>query len=78
MGLSKFSNALVEKQDIILNRLTDLSCQKSIKLMAGIVSNLEKLQSTEDIKCNKIIADQFLNDPRATFSKVEAGIFLDC
>lgn len=75
MDLSKFSNALIEKQEIILNQLTELPYEELIKLMASIsaiISNLEKLQTTEDIKCNKIIAEQFLNDPRASFAKAEA------
>lgn len=73
--LLKFSDAIIEKQEIILNSLTDLPYKELVKMMASlsaIISNLDKIQTTEEIKCNKIIADQFSNDPRASFAKVEA------
>ena len=73
--LSTFSKAIIEKQNVILNNITDLSYNELIKMMASIsaiISNLEKLQTNEDIKCNKIVSDQFLNDPKAAFAKAEA------
>ena len=75
VNLSKLNDAIIEKQEIILNHLTELSHKELIKMMASIsaiISNLEKMQTQEDVKCCKIIAEQFLNDSRASFAKAEA------
>jgi hypothetical protein len=74
VDLSRLSSAIIEKQGVILNNLVNLSHEELMKMMvslSAIISNLEKLQTQEDIKCNKIMAIEFSNDSRASFSKVE-------
>ena len=73
--LAELSNAIIEKQKIILDGLDKLSYEELIKQMASInaiVSNLDNIRTEEEIKCNKNLADQFLNDRKMTVAKAEA------
>jgi hypothetical protein len=73
--ISKIKSAVIEKQDIILNRLNDLSYDESMKLLASLsslITNIDRLQAEEENRCNKLIVQHMTEDPRATFSKAEA------
>lgn len=67
--------AVIEKQDLILNKLTSLSYEDLMKLMASLsslITNLDKVQAEEEVRCNKFIVGEMASDPRTTFSKAEA------
>lgn len=73
----KVKSAVIEKQEIILNKLTDLPYEESIKLMASLSSlltNLDRLLAEEESHCNKLIIKYMSDDPRATISKAEAAL----
>jgi hypothetical protein len=73
--ISKLRQAVVEKQELILNRLTSLSYEEVMHLMASlssIITNLDKVQVEEEIQCNRLIVTEMKNDSRTTFSKAEA------
>jgi len=67
--------AVIEKQDLILNKLTTLSYEDVMHLMASlssIITNLDKIQADEELHCNKILVSEMERDSRTTFSKTEA------
>lgn len=67
--------AVIEKQDIVLNKLTELSYKELIQLVASlsaIVGNLENMYAISEHLCNKIIAEQMIQDYRTSFAKAEA------
>ncbi len=73
--LSKLRAAVIEKQDLILNKLTSLSYEEVMQLMASLsslITNLDKVQAEEEVRCNKLIAGEMERDPRTTFSKAES------
>lgn len=73
--ISKLRTAVIEKQELILNKLTTLSYQEVIHLMASlssIITNIDKVQAEEEIQCNKLLVSEMERDPRTTFSKAEA------
>lgn len=72
---SKLRAAVIEKQELILNRLTSLSYEEVMQLMASlsaIISNLDKVQSEEEVQCNRLLVGEMEKDARTTFSKAEA------
>jgi hypothetical protein len=72
--LDELKNAIIEKQNIILNKLTELPYKESMRLLASllaIVSNLENMQTQSEIVCNRIISDLMMADHRTSFSKAE-------
>lgn len=72
---AKIRTAVIEKQEVILNKLTDLPYNDIIKLLASlssIITNLDRLQAEEESQCNKMIVQHMAQDQRATFSKAEA------
>ncbi len=72
---SELKVAVIEKQGIILNKLTELSYRELIQLVASlsaIISNLENMYTESEILCNKIISEQMLYDHRTTFAKAES------
>lgn len=73
--ISKLRAVVIEKQEVILNKLTSLSYEEVMPLMASlssIITNLDKAQIEEEILCNKIIISEMEGDTRTTFSKAEA------
>ena len=73
--ISKLRAAVVEKQDVIVNKLTALSYEEVMHLMASlssITTNLDKAQAEEEVLCNKLIVSELERDSRTTFSKAEA------
>ncbi len=73
--ISKLRAAVIEKQEVILNRLTTLSYEEVMQLMASLsslITNLDKVQAEEEIQCNRIIVGEMEKDTRTTFSKAEA------
>jgi hypothetical protein len=73
--LSSLRAAVIEKQDLILNKLPSISYEEVMKLMASLsslISNLDKIHAEEEVRCNKIIVSEMANDQRTTFSKAEA------
>ena len=74
IDISKITQAVIEKQELILNKLIELSYNESLKLMASLSSlltNLDRLQTEEDSQCNKLILQAMREDPRMTFAKAE-------
>ena len=74
LDISKLRVAVIEKQELILNKLTTLTYQEVMHLMASLsslISNLE-VQAEEEIRCNKILVGEMERDARTTFSKSEA------
>lgn len=75
VDLSELKTAVLEKQDIILHKLTELSYKDLMKLAASvssIISNLENMYTRNEYLCHKIISEQMLHDPRITFAKAES------
>lgn len=73
--LSNLRSAVIEKQEIILNKLTSLSFEEVMHLMASLsslITNLDKIQAEEEMHCNRIIVREMEKDQRTTFSKAEA------
>jgi hypothetical protein len=73
--ISKITLAVIEKQEIILNKLTDLSYNESIKLMASLSSlltNIDWLQVEGESQCNRLLFQTMKDDPRTTVSKAES------
>lgn len=73
--LSKFRAAVIEKQEIILNRLTKLTYEEVMQLMASLtalISNLDKILAEEDVLCNRLMVAEMERDPRSTFSRAES------
>lgn len=73
--ISKLRAAVIEKQEIVLNKLTSLSYEEVMHLMASlssIISNLDKVQAEEEVQCNKLLVSEMERDSRTTFSKAEA------
>lgn len=73
--ISKLRAAVIEKQELILNKLTTLSYEEVMHLMASlssIISNLDKVQAEEEVQCNKLLVSEMERDSRTTFSKAEA------
>jgi hypothetical protein len=73
--ISKLRAAVIEKQEVILNRLTTLSYEEVMQLMASLsslITNLDKVQAEEEILCNRIVVGEMEKDSRTTFSKAEA------
>ena len=73
--ISKLRAAVIEKQELILNRLTALSYDEVMHLMASlssIISNLDKVQAEEEVLCNRLLVSEMEKDARTTFSKAEA------
>ena len=67
--------AVIEKQEIILHKLNELSYKKLMQLAASlsaIISNLENMYTKSENLCNKIISEQMLHDHRTTFAKAES------
>ena len=74
IDISKITLAVIEKQETILNRLTDLSYNDTLKLMASLSSliiNLDRLQTEEESNCNKLILQTMKEDRRTSLSKAE-------
>lgn len=72
---SELKAAVIEKQDIVLHKLTELSYKDLMQLAASlsaIISNLKNIYIKSEHLCNKIISEHMLNDHRATFSKAES------
>jgi hypothetical protein len=72
---SELRAAVIEKQELILNRLTALSYEEIMQLMASLsslINNLDKVQAEEEMQCNKILVGEMEKDTRATFSKADA------
>ena len=75
VDLSELKTAVIEKQDIILHKLTELSYKELMQLSASlsaIISNLENMYTRSENLCNKIISEQMLHDHKTTFSKAES------
>ncbi len=73
--ISKLRAAVIEKQEVILNRLTTLSYEEVMQLMASLsslITNLDKVQAEEEVQCNRIVVGEMEKDARTTFSKAEA------
>lgn len=73
MDISKLRSAVIEKQERILNELTSLGYEEVIHLMASlssIISNLDKVQADEDVRCNKLLVTEM--ERGSAFSKAEA------
>ncbi len=73
--ISKLRAAVIEKQEVILNRLTSLTYEEVMQLMASLsslITNLDKIQAEEEIQCNRIVVGEMEKDTRTTFSKTEA------
>jgi hypothetical protein len=75
VDISKLKSAVIEKQELILNRLTTLTYEEVMHLMASlsaIISNLDKFQAEEEIHCNRLLVSTMDKDAKITFSKAEA------
>lgn len=75
VDISKLWAAVIEKQELILNKLTILTYDEVMHLMASlssIINNLDKVQAEEEAQCNKILIGEMERDTRTTFSKTEA------
>ena len=75
--ISKLRSAVIEKQELILNRLTALSYEEVMHLMASlssIIVNLDKVQAEEEALCNRLLVSELEKDSRTTFSKAEATL----
>ncbi|MDH4466831.1 MAG: hypothetical protein QE271_02130 [Bacteriovoracaceae bacterium] len=75
--ISKLRSAVIQKQEIILNKLTQLPYQEVMKLLASLSSlviNLDMALIEVENKCNKFLVSELERDPRATFSKGEAAL----
>ena len=73
--VSKLRAAVIEKQELILNRLTTLSYEETMHLKASLsalISNLDNVQAEVELQCNRIIVGEMERDARTTFSKAEA------
>ncbi len=73
--ISKLRAAVIEKQELILNKLTTLTYEEVMQLMASLsslITNLDKVQAEEESQCNKLLVGEMERDSRATFSKAEA------
>lgn len=73
--ITKLRTAVIEKQEIILNRLTKLSYEEVIQMMASLsslITNLDKIQAEEEVQCNRIMVREMEKDVRTNFSKAEA------
>ena len=73
--ISKLRTAVIEKQELILNKLTALSYEEVMQLMASLsslITNLDKVQAEEEAQCNRLIVTELEKDARTTFSKAEA------
>jgi hypothetical protein len=73
--ISKLRTAVVEKQELILNKLTTLSYEEVMHLMASlssIITNLDNVQAEEEVLCNRLMVSEMERDQRTTFSKAEA------
>ena len=73
--ISKLRAAVIEKQELILNRLTTLSYEEVMQLMASLsslITNLDKVQAEEEVQCNRIVVGEMEKDARTTFSKADA------
>ncbi len=71
----KLRAAVIEKQELILNRLTALTYEDVMQLMASlssIISNLDQAQAAEEVHCNRILVAEMEKDTQTTFSKAEA------
>ena len=72
---SKLRAAVIEKQELILNRLTTLTYEEVMQLMASLsslITNLDKVQAEEEVQCNRLLVSEMEKDSRTTFSKAEA------
>lgn len=73
--IGKLRTAVIEKQDLILHKLTSLSYDEVMHLMASlsaIITNLDNIQAEAEAQCNKLIVTEMERDSRITFSKAEA------
>ena len=73
--ISKLRTVVIEKQELILNRLTLLSYEEVMQLMASlssIITNLDKVQAEEEVQCNRLLVNELDKDSRTSFSKAEA------
>lgn len=73
--ISKLRAAVIEKQELILNKLTALSYEEVMHLMASlsaIITNLDIVQAEEEVRCNRLVVSEMERDSRTTFSKAEA------
>ncbi len=73
--ISKLHTAVIEKQKLILNKLTTLSYKDVMHLTASlssIITNLDNVQAEEEVLCNRLIVNEIERDSMATFSKAEA------
>ncbi len=72
---SKLRAAVIEKQELILNKLTTMTYAEVMQLMASlsaIIGNLDKVQAEEELQCNRLLVGEMEKDTRTTFSKAEA------
>ena len=73
--VSKLRSAVIEKQELILNKLTAMTYVEVMQLMASlsaIISNLDKVQFEEEGQCNRLLVAEMNKDARTTFSKADA------
>jgi len=73
--ISKLRAAVIEKQELILNKLTTLTYEEVMQVMASLsslITNLDKVQAEEESQCNKHLVGEMERDSRATLSKAEA------
>lgn len=73
--VSKLRSAVIEKQELILNKLTAMTYVEVMQLMASlsaIISNLDKVQAEEEGQCNRLLVAEMTKDARTTFSKADA------
>ena len=70
----KFKSVLIEKQELILNRLTLLDSKELMHLVASLsslISNLDLAQAEEEIRCNRVIVSE-MKLHRTSFARAES------
>ena len=65
--IAKLRSAVIEKQELILNRLATLTYEEVMHLMASlssIITNLDKVQAEEECQCNRHLVAEMEKDAR--------------
>ena len=74
-NLSILQTEVIEKQELVVNKLTTLSYVEVIQLMARLsllISDLDKIQIEHEIQCNKFIVRKMEQETKGVYSKAEA------
>ena len=59
-NIVKIREVVIEKQEVVLNKLIELNHNDLIKLMASIsalIADIDRAQVEEEMRCNKIIVE---------------------